>query len=127
MDGVSSLVIGQVVRVIGFDKDRSCRATISTINEGQDTIDVVYDDIEWSAGNEEESDLALHRIRPIFPFELLDGRSNSDAAADVADASLRIREQGNELFRIGDYGSALSTYRRANQCLVAPIQIGKGG
>jgi hypothetical protein len=111
--------IGQLVRV-SIEKDRSCRATISTINEGSNSVDVVYDDPEWTCGKEEESEVMIDRVRSLYSFERMD-----DQHVGSSSTASSIREEGNQLFRIGDYGCAIATYRQANQSIVAPIQIGK--
>lgn len=133
----ANISIGAPVRVLllhhhGPSNKRSCRATISTLNyDDRDdaitspSVDVVYDGEaggEWSDGKEEESHVPITRLLSLLPFE-------KEEENDKKGASLHLREHGNELFRLGDYGAALHWYKRAFQALApldpSGVQIGR--
>lgn len=103
------LSIGQRVRVLDVEGKMAHVATVSYLHTA--AVDVIY-----SAGSEEEEcNVALDRVSPLFAFEA----ENHHTSAAVW------KDCGNQLFSAKDFNSAAQYYSRALELLSAgEISIG---
>jgi tetratricopeptide (TPR) repeat protein len=94
--------IGQVIRVEEKSNKFSAKAIVSFVHD-DGTLDVIYQ----GEGLKEECAVQLGRVRALEDFEFPDSVVASTASAE------QLKNNGNMLFSLKDYHSAIEIYRRS--------------
>lgn len=104
------LTLGKEVRVqVAPGKTR--RATIECIDEVAKTVEILYKAPNWVKETEEaeEATVPADSLRPLEPFEV----SSESTSEDLGTAASRVKDQGNVLFKLGDFEAAGEWYGKA--------------
>jgi len=100
--------VGKEVRVQRAGGVR--RAMIECVNEKDASIDILYSSLPDGTDGQEET-VPASIVKPLEHFEL---RSEADSMVlfqdDIYAAAAQVKEEGNILFRLGDYDAAAEWY-----------------
>jgi tetratricopeptide (TPR) repeat protein len=105
---VDLLSCGNVVRVVRPDLAR--RATLSFVEDGAGTVEVMY--LKREGGEEEEDSVPAKTLRKLLDFEEVSTSADEFAAfrENLFKAASAAKEEGNQLFKLKDYDAAIERY-----------------
>merc|ERR1712136_400867 len=106
--GVDLLSCGNVVRVVRPDLAR--RATLSFVEDGAATVEVMY--LKRGGIEDEEDSVPAKAVRKLLDFEEVSTSADEFAAfrENLFKAASAAKEEGNQLFKLKDYDAAIERY-----------------